>query len=96
MDQEIVEYMEKFVWDVDAQTKFKQLMERIPPVMQGMAGNAVLKVVGRILEKEGKSEINEKVLVDAFFTATPFGFHGPMKADMAKLGINYTQYGHPQ
>ena len=38
--------------------------------------------------------VTEKDLVDAFFSETPFGFHGPMKCDMDEFGIDYTQYGY--
>jgi len=47
-----------------------------------------------IVTREGRSQVTEKDLVDAFFAETPFGFHGPMKTDMDALGIDYTQYGH--
>jgi hypothetical protein len=44
--------------------------------------------------KEGRSHVNEKDLVEAFFTATASGFHGPMKEHMKSLGIDYSKYGY--
>ena len=48
----------------------------------------------RNAEAENYSEVCEKNLVDAFFSETPFGFHGPLKCDMEEFGIDYTKYGH--
>ena len=41
-----------------------------------------------------RSEVTQKDVIDAFFMETPFGFHGPMKADMDALGIDYQKYGY--
>jgi len=70
------------------------MIAKVPGPMQGFAGDAVARKAQKIVEKDGRSEITLKDMVDAFFEATPFGFHGPMKTDMEALGINYEQYGY--
>ena len=59
-----------------------------------MAQEKVSKKAEAIVVKDGRGQVTEKDLVDAFFAETPFGFHGPMKTDMEALGIDYTKYGH--
>jgi hypothetical protein len=81
-------------WDTDTEEKFKQMIGKIPIFLRDIAKEKVSKTAAGLAEKESRPHITEKDLVDAFFEATPFGFHGPMKADMDTLGIDYTQYGH--
>ena len=83
-------------WEKNAQDKFNQLIEKVPVFMQDLARGKVLKKAESIVKKDNRLEITEKDMVDAFFAATPFGFHGPMKTDMETIGIDYTKYGHPK
>ncbi len=81
-------------WDKATEEKFNKILEGIPDMIRGIAETRVSKKAQNIVAEAGRTEITEKDMVDAFFAETPFGFHGPMKSDMEKLGINYTQYGH--
>ncbi len=81
-------------WEKTTEDKFKQLLERVPVFLRGMAQEKVSKKAEGIVVQEGRTQVTEKDLVDAFFAETPFGFHGPMKTDMESLGIDYTKYGH--
>ena len=81
-------------WETQTEEKFKQLLEKIPIFLRDIAKEKVSKTSEGLAEKENRSEMTEKDLVDAFFVETPFGFHGPMKTDMETIGIDYTQYGH--
>jgi len=81
-------------WDKMAEEKFKQMIEKVPVFMRGMAQEKVSKKAQELVKKDNRVEITEKDMVDAFFEATPFGFHGPMKTDMETLGIDYTKYGY--
>lgn len=82
------------VWEKTTEEKFNQLLEKIPVFLRGMAQEKVSKKAEGIVAREGRAQVTEKDLVDAFFTETPFGFHGPMKTDMEALGIDYAKYGH--
>lgn len=82
------------VWEKTTEEKFNQLLEKIPVFLRGMAQEKVSKKAEGIVAQEGRAQVTEKDLVDAFFTETPFGFHGPMKTDMEALGIDYAKYGH--
>ena len=82
------------IWEKTTEEKFNQLLEKIPVFLRGMAQEKVSKKAEGIAAQEGRAQVTEKDLVDAFFTETPFGFHGPMKIDMEALGIDYTKYGH--
>ena len=85
---------EKISWDSAAQEKFARLIEKIPVFMRGIAKEKVSQKAESIIRKEGRQLVTEKDLVDAFFTETPFGFHGPMKSDMKEVGLDFTQYGY--
>ncbi len=82
------------IWEKTTEEKFSQLLEKIPIFLRGMAQEKVSKKAEGIAAREGRAQVTEKDLVDAFFTETPFGFHGPMKTDMEALGIDYAKYGH--
>ena len=81
-------------WDKTTEAKFKQMTEKIPIFLRGIAADKVSKKAESIAGKENHPEVTEKDMVDAFFSETPFGFHGPMKSDMEELGIDYLKYGY--
>ena len=83
-------------WEKNIQEKFDHLIGKVPVFMRDFARDKVLKKIESIVAHNGRAHATEKDVVDAFFAATPFGFHGPMKNDMAELGIDYAQYGHPK
>ena len=59
-------------------------------------GKKVFQKAVDLAEKNNRTVVTEKDLVDAFFAETPFGFHGPMKNDMESLQIDYLKYGYPK
>ena len=81
-------------WEKNAEDKFKQIIEKVPVFMREIAQKQVSQKAEKLVTKDNRTIITEKDMVDAFFEATPFGFHGPMKTDMEALGIDYTKYGH--
>ena len=87
---------ESIRWEQAVRDQFEQMIGKIPKVLQGMARDKVSGKAQALALEDGRDTVNEKDLVDAFFSATPFGFHGPMKTDMTDVGINYQQYGHPE
>ena len=81
-------------WDKTTKEKFQQLIEKVPIFLRSIAQEKVSKRAEAIAQKENRMQVIEKDMVDAFFSETPFGFHGPMKSDMESIGIDYTKYGH--
>ena len=81
-------------WEQTAQEKFKRMIEKIPIFLRPIAEKTVFEKAENIVRKDNRLEVTEKDMVDAFFAATPFGFHGPMKCDMENIGIDYKQYGY--
>ena len=86
--------MQNLSWNKSTEEKFKQMLEKIPIFMRGIAHEKVAKRAESLARQDNRWEVNEKDMVDAFFAETPFGFHGPMKNDMLAIGIEYTKYGH--
>lgn len=87
-------FMTEPEWDEDTKIKFKQMIERIPIFMRPIAENKVNKKAVKLANEQKRTIMNEKDLVDAFFSETPGGFYGPMKVDMEDLNIDYTKYGY--
>ena len=83
-------------WEKGAQEKFEFMIEKIPAVLRGIAQKKVSQKAEKLALENNRREVQEKDMIDAFFSETPFGFHGPMKTDMESLNIDYTQYGHQQ
>jgi len=81
-------------WDKPTEAKFIQLIDKVPIFLRDLAKEKISKKAEGLVTKDNRRVISEKDLVDAFFTETPFGFHGPMKTDMTAVGINYTKYGY--
>lgn len=82
------------IWEKSAEENFHKLIGKVPAPMRGIAKDKISKKVLDLITKEARTEITEKDVVDAFFEATPFGFHGPMKCDMEAIGLDYTKYGY--
>ncbi len=81
-------------WDSDTQKKFDQMIAKVPIFLRDLAKKKVFQKALDLTQKDGRSIVCEKDLVDAFFAETPFGFHGPMKNDMNDLKIDYLKYGY--
>ena len=82
-------------WDGQTEQQFEQLIVKIPIFLRDMAKAKVLKKAQSLVRQDNRAAIEEKDMVDAFFSETPFGFHGPLKADMEEIKIDYVQYGYP-
>jgi hypothetical protein len=85
--------MDNTLWEAEALQQFTQMIQKIPVFLRGIAEKKVSQKAQAVAQSQGR-KVNEKDMVDAFFSETPFGFHGPMKTDMKDLGIDYTKYGH--
>ncbi len=83
-------------WDRTTKENFDKMIEKVPVFMRSLAQETVSKKIESLAQKLGNSEVTEKDMVDGFFLATPFGFHGPMKEDLESLGVDYTKYGYDQ
>ncbi len=81
-------------WDPAVKKSFDQMIEKIPVFLRGTALERVSRKAQELAGQRNSARIEMKDMVDAFFAATPFGFHGPMKNDMKDLGIDYAQYGY--
>jgi hypothetical protein len=84
----------KISWEKTTLEKFNQLIERIPIFMRDIARDKVSNKAEALIRKDGRAQVEEKDMVDAFFAETPFGFHGPMKNDLKDVGIDYMKYGY--
>ena len=82
------------IWENGIEEKFEKLLGKIPVFMREIARNKVSKKLESALKEQNRQAATEKDLVDAFFSETPFGFHGPLKMDMEEFGIDYKKYGH--
>ena len=81
-------------WDKAAREDFDKILAKIPVFLRSIAAKKVSARAEDTAAQEGLQSVSQKNVVDAFFSETPFGFHGPMKTDMEELGIDYEKYGH--
>ncbi len=81
-------------WEKNAEEKFKGLIAKVPPFLRAMAEKKVSAKAEALARSWNRNEVTEKDMIDAFFSETPFGFHGPMKCDMEALGVDYKKYGY--
>jgi len=81
-------------WEKIARENFEAVLAKIPVFLRGIAEKKVSQRAEANARKEGRLEVSQKDVVEAFFKETPFGFHGPMKMDMEALGIDYEKYGY--
>jgi hypothetical protein len=95
-ENELAAHNNEVRWDEHTQSKFEQMIAKIPVFLRPIARDKVSKKAEDIVRSERRSLIGEKDLVDAFFSETPFGFHGPMKTDMDDVQLDYTKYGYPK
>jgi len=86
---------EKVNWDSGVLKNYEQMIAKIPIFLRPMAKDKVGKKAENNA-RENSRNVSEKDIIDAFFSETPFGFHGPMITDMEEFGIDYKKYGHPK
>ena len=80
------------IWEGESQEKFEAVLGKIPVFLRDIAQKKVRARAEQFAAREGRSLVTLQDVVGAFFKETPFGFHGPMKADMDALGIDYNKY----
>ena len=81
-------------WEKHAQEIFAQMIERTPVFVRDIAKTKVSQRAELLVQKENRSEVSEKDVIDAFFHETPGGFHGLLKSDFEAIGVDYTKYGY--
>ena len=81
-------------WEKQARENFEAILGKIPVFLRSIAEKKVSQKAENLARNEGRLEVSQKDVVEAFFRETPFGFHGPMKMDMEALGIDYEKYGY--
>lgn len=80
-------------WDTETLKNFEKILEQIPASIRGIAESRVSKKAEKLVLEDGRNEITEKDMVNAFFAETPAGFMGPMTLSMEELNIDYKKYG---
>ena len=85
---------EGLIWENDAKATFEAILAKIPVFLRSTAQKKVSQKAQGLAVKDSRQKVTLKDVIDAFFLATPFGFHGPMKMDMESLGIDFKKYGY--
>ena len=81
-------------WESASEEHFQTILKQIPDMIRGIAETRINKKAMQIVHEDGRSTINEKDMIDAFFAETPAAFKGQMKDSMDELKIDYRQYGY--
>ena len=67
--------MDNISWEPSVKEKFDQMIAKIPIFLRGTAKDKVSQKAEGVVQSEQRSIVEEKDMVDAFFSETPFGFH---------------------
>jgi hypothetical protein len=80
-------------WEKAAEEKFLIILKQIPDMIRGIAETRVNNKAVGLVREAGRTLIEEKDMVAAFFAETPAAFRGAMKQSMQDLKIDYKGYG---
>jgi len=83
-------------WEEGVLENFKKVIERMPVFVRDMARGQITKKANVTATEQKRDSINEKDLIDAFFSETPSAFHGMMMDDLDAIGLDYKKYGYPE
>lgn len=83
-------------WEEQTKEKFDFLISKIPLVLRSTAKKMITPKAESLARDDGRLEVSEKDMVDAFFAKVPASFQDAMKSDMKECSIDWTQYGHPK
>ena len=88
--------MSEITWDETTKKEYDFLVSKIPLVLRTTAKRMIGPKAEDIVKADGRSVVEQKDMVDAFFAKVPASFHKAMKSDMTECNIDWTQYGHPE
>jgi hypothetical protein len=81
-------------WEKTTKDKFEQILAKMPVFMRPIAQKAITEKTEGNAKNANRAQVEERDLIDALFSETPFGFHGMMKNDLNSMGIDYMKYGY--
>ena len=88
--------MSEITWDDTTKKEYDFLISKIPVILRVTAKRMIGPKAEDIVKRDGRTVVEQKDMVDAFFAKVPANFHVAMKNDMKEANINWTQYGHPE
>ena len=62
-------------WEEDVQKVYGQMLAKVPVFLRPLAKDKIGKKAENNACDNNRASVNEKDMIDAFFSETPFGFH---------------------
>lgn len=82
----------KLVWEKNAFDRYHRMIEKIPLFHRQIAKIVVDKKAVQNAIERGASQVEEKDIVQAFFSEVPISFYSLMVRLLDEVGFNYKEY----
>jgi hypothetical protein len=79
-------------WDQEALGKYNKMLHLIPIFHRGLAKEVVNKKAEQLAQARGSTHVEEKDIVQAFFSEVPKAFYSLMIRIMHDAGFDYKKY----
>ncbi len=83
-------------WETQTQEKFKTMIDKMPMFHRHIAEAATAKKAVENAKQRGANLVEEKDVVEAFFTEVPKPFYSLMIRLLDNEGFDYKKYGFPK
>lgn len=83
-------------WEVKSQSKFQNMISKIPVFHRRITELAVTKRAEQLALNRKSSLVEEADIVGAFFSDVPSPFYGMMIRLLEQTGFDYKKYGFPR
>ncbi len=82
-------------WDISTDTKFKSVIDRLPVFHRRIAEESVVRKAEDNAAQRNSRQVEEKDVVNAFFSEVPLAFYSMMIRALEQSGFDYRKYGLP-
>lgn len=82
-------------WDTPTETKFKSVIVKLPVFHRRIAEESVVKKAEENALQRKSPLVEEKDVVNAFFSEVPLAFYSMMIRVLEQSGFDYRRYGLP-
>lgn len=83
-------------WDNAVQTKFREMIAKIPVFHRGITESVVSKKAEENAKARNANQIEEEDVISAFFSDVPSPFYSMMVRLLERCDFDYKKYGFPK
>lgn len=83
-------------WELNTQTKFKDVISKLPIFHRHIAESAVSRKAEETAKSRDALQVEEQDVIAAFFSDVPSPFYSMMVRLLEQTGFDYKKYGFPK